>query len=93
MAKFTPFGDQLVIQPADEEQEGLIVRLDKAPYAEGTVVSAGDGTYLQNGEKVLPRSKVGERVIYMRAAAFDLDVAGKGLKLVRDASVLGKINR
>lgn len=97
MAKFEPFGEQVVVQPdkREEGESGLIgpgssLWLPSDDwYAEGTVVSQGEGTY-QNGNLIPPRHKPGDKIIYMAKAAVLFKPAGEGLVLVKTSQILGR---
>lgn len=93
MAKFKPFGEFVVIQPTEPRGEtvsegGSIVipqSAEKVPYAEGTVISVGE----TNTWKLQPQT----RVIYARHAAVEAPYAGQDLILVKQAQIVGQINR
>lgn len=96
MAKFTPFGEQVIIQPnEDADLETKILLLEKPFYAEGTVVSVGPGIRTPHsvaGESFLaPEVKPGDKVIYMRAAGIKFPPAGEGMLLLKASQVLGKV--
>ena len=95
MAKFEPYGEQVVVQPDKKEEEHYStgeVKLwtpDSDWYAEGTIISQGEGVY-QSGNLIAPRHKPGDKIIYASKAAVPFKPAGEGMVLVKMGQIFGR---
>ena len=65
-----PLGDRVVVKTitAEERTKGGIVLPDTAKEKpqEGEIIAVGPGRVLDNGERLAPEVKVGDRVIYAK---------------------------
>lgn len=73
-----PLGNRVIIERKEQEQttKSGIVLTDSAKEKsnEGIVVAVGTGRVLDNGEKVAPEVKEGDRVVFQEYAAQKLNV-------------------
>lgn len=73
-----PLGNRVIIERKEQEQttKSGIVLTDSAKEKsnEGIVVFVGTGRVLDNGEKVAPEVKEGDRVVFQEYAAQKLNV-------------------
>lgn len=87
-----PLADRVVLKPvtAEEKTKGGIVLPDTAKDKpqEGEVVAVGPGRILDNGTKVAPEVKVGDRVIYSKYSGTEVKVDGEEYLIVREGDIL-----
>lgn len=71
-----PLGNRVIIERKEQEQttKSGIVLTDSAKEKsnEGIVVAVGTGRVLDNGEKVAPEVKEGDRVVYQEYAGSEV---------------------
>lgn len=71
-----PLGDRVIIERKEQEQttKSGIVLTDSAKEKsnEGIVVAVGTGRVLDNGEKVAPEVKEGDRVVFQEYAGSEV---------------------
>lgn len=87
-----PLADRVVIKPlqAEEKTKGGIVLPDTAKDKpqEGEVVAVGPGRILDNGTKLSPEVKVGDRVIYSKYSGSEIKIEGEEHLVVREQDIL-----
>ena len=79
MAKnLTPIGDRVVVKPEPEEvktRSGIVLPDSaKEKPQEGTVIAVGAGRVLDNGQKVAPEVKVGDKIIYSKYGGTEVKI-------------------
>jgi chaperonin GroES len=93
--KIRPLDDRVVVQPTEAEQTtaGGIVLPDSAREKpqRGTVVAVGPGRLLDSGERGALLVGVGDEVIYGKFGGMDLEINGKGVKVLREMDILAKV--
>ncbi|MEQ8352509.1 MAG: co-chaperone GroES [Leptospiraceae bacterium] len=86
-----PLSDRIVIVPREEAEEkvGSIYIPDSAQEKplEGTVEAVGPGR-VENGERVTPTVKKGDRVLYGKYSGTEIKTDGKEMLIVREADIL-----
>jgi chaperonin GroES len=89
-----PLNDRIVIKRTEAEQttEGGLVLPDSAKEKpqEGKVISVGEGRRLDNGERVSPGVKKGDRVLFGKYAGTEVSVSGEDYIILRESDILGK---
>lgn len=87
-----PLADRVVVKPvqAEEMTKGGIVLPDTAKDKpqEGEVVAVGPGRVLDNGSKLAPEVKVGDRVIYSKYSGSEVKIDGDEYLIVRESDIL-----
>jgi chaperonin GroES len=87
-----PLADRVVVKPieAEEKTKGGIVLPDTAKDKpqEGEVIAVGPGRILENGTKIPPEVKVGDRVIYSKYSGSEIKVEGEEYLIVRESDIL-----
>lgn len=87
-----PLSDRVVLKPvkAEEKTKGGIVLPDTAKDKpqEGEIVAVGPGKVLDNGTKLAPEVKVGDRVIYSKYSGSEIKVDGEEYLIVRESDIL-----
>ncbi|HHT86028.1 MAG: co-chaperone GroES [Bacillota bacterium] len=87
-----PLSDRVVLKPiqAEEKTKGGIVLPDTAKDKpqEGEVIAVGPGRILENGTKLEPTVKVGDRVIYSKYSGTEIKIDGEEYLIVRESDIL-----
>jgi chaperonin GroES len=93
--KLEPLDDRIVVKPmeAEEKTKGGIVLPDTAKEKpqKGTVISVGPGRVADDGKRIPPTVKKGDKVIYAKYGGSEIDVDGKEYMILRESDVLAKI--
>ena len=89
-----PLGDRVVVKPTPKEEvsKGGIVIPDTAREKpqEGEVLAVGPGRIDDNGKRIEPEVKVGDKVIYAKYAGTDIKEDDEELVILRDSDILAK---
>ncbi|MCR4419820.1 MAG: co-chaperone GroES [Clostridia bacterium] len=87
-----PLEDRVVVKVIEEEQrtQGGIVLPDTAKEKpqEGEVVAVGPGRLLDNGTRVAPSVKVGDRVVFAKYSGTEVKVDGQEYLILRETDIL-----
>ena len=87
-----PLEDRVVVKVIEEEQrtQSGIVLPDTAKEKpqEGEVVAVGPGRLLDNGTRVAPAVKVGDRVIFAKYSGTEVKVDGQEYLILRETDIL-----
>jgi chaperonin GroES len=89
--KLKPLADRVVIKPspAEEKTKGGIILPDTAKEKPvvGEVVAVGPGKVTEDGKKVAPEVKVGDKVLYGKYSGTEVTVEGEELLIMREADI------
>ncbi|MDK2784915.1 MAG: chaperonin GroES [Bacillota bacterium] len=92
-----PLGDRIVVKAitAEEKTKGGIVLPDTAKEKpqEGEVIAVGPGRVLDNGQRIAPEVKVGDRVIYAKYGGTEVKVDGEEYLILRESDVLAIVEK
>ncbi|HSW11131.1 MAG TPA: co-chaperone GroES [Bacillota bacterium] len=87
-----PLADRVVVRAitAEERTRGGIVLPDTAKEKpqEGEVVAVGQGRLLDNGKRVAPEVKVGDRVIYAKYGGSEVKLEDQEYLVLRESDIL-----
>ncbi len=87
-----PLADRVVVKPvqAEEKTKGGIVLPDTAKDKpqEGEVIAVGPGRILDNGTKIAPEIKVGDRIIYSKYSGSEIKIEGDEYLIIRESDIL-----
>ncbi len=90
-----PLGDRVIIEVVEQEEttSSGIVLPDSAQEKpqEGKVVAVGSGRVTEQGEKVAPEVKEGDRVIYSKFAGTEVKQDGKEYLVLRESDILAVV--
>ena len=90
-----PLADRVVIEALakDEVTKSGIVLPDTAKEKpqEGKVVAVGAGKVADNGERIAPEVKVGDKVIFSKYAGTEVKVDGKEYLILSERDVLAVV--
>lgn len=91
-----PLGDRVVVRVIEQEEKtrGGIVLPDTAKEKpqEGEVLAVGPGRILDNGERVAPEVKVGDRVIFAKYGGTEVEVGGEEYLILRESDILAVVS-
>jgi chaperonin GroES len=86
-----PLADRVVIKPspAEEKTKGGIILPDTAKEKPvvGEVVAVGPGKVTEDGKKVAPEVKVGDKVLYGKYSGTEVTVEGTEYLIMREADI------
>ena len=89
--KMKPLADRVVIKPspADEKSKGGIILPDTAKEKPviGEVVAVGPGKITDEGKKIAPEVKVGDKVLYGKYSGTEVTIDGDEYLIMREADV------
>lgn len=87
-----PIGANVLVKPSSKEEktQGGIILPDTAKEKpqEGEVVAVGPGKLLENGTRVQPEVKVGDRVIYKKYGGTEIKVDDVEYLILDEDSIL-----
>lgn len=88
-----PLGDRVVVKPVKEEEvtkSGIVLpdTVDKEKKAEGEVVAVGPGKLLDSGARAAMEVAVGDRVLFEKWGAEEVEVDGVEYKILSQEKIL-----
>ncbi|HHW29330.1 MAG TPA: co-chaperone GroES [Syntrophomonadaceae bacterium] len=87
-----PLSDHVLVKPLSKEEktEGGIYLPDTAKEKpqEGEVVAVGPGRMLDNGSRVAPEVKVGDKVIYAKYGGTEVKIGDEEYLIMRESDIL-----
>ena len=88
-----PLHDRVIVRRLEESESkvGSIVIPDSAKEKpqQAEVVSVGSGKILDNGERVAPDVKAGDRILFGKYSGSDIKVSGQEYLILREDEILG----
>ena len=86
-----PLADRVIIRPsaAEEKTKGGIILPDTAKEKPviGEVVAVGPGKVTDDGKKLTPEVKVGDKVLYGKYSGTEVTVEGEEYLIMREADI------
>jgi chaperonin GroES len=90
-----PLQDRILVQRVEEETttKGGIIIPDTAKEkpAEGEVKAVGNGKLGEDGKRVAPELKVGDRILFGKYSGTEVKIGGEEYLIMREDDVLGVI--
>jgi len=90
-----PLHDRVLVKRVQEETKtaGGIIIPDSAKEkpVEGIVVAVGPGKVLDNGTKVIPTVKAGNRILFSKYAGTEVKISSEEHLIMREDDILGII--
>jgi len=87
-----PLADRVVVKvlSGEEKTKGGIVLPDTAKEKpqEAEVIAVGPGRVLDNGQRVVPEVKVGDRVIFAKYGGTEVKLEGEEYLILRESDIL-----
>jgi chaperonin GroES len=98
MAEIRPLHDRVIVRridASDNKTSGGLFIPDSAKEKpqEGEVVAVGKGKLLENGSRVEPDVKAGDRVLFGKYSGTEVKLDGEELLIMREDEILGIIER
>jgi chaperonin GroES len=98
MAEIRPLHDRVIVRRIDASETktsgGLFIPdTAKEKPQEGEVVAVGKGKLLENGSRVEPDVKAGDRVLFGKYSGTEVKIDGEELLIMREDEILGIIER
>ncbi|MEN8690717.1 MAG: co-chaperone GroES [Desulfobacterales bacterium] len=91
--KIKPMNDRVLVLRVEEEQKtsgGIIIPdTAKEKPQEGKVIAVGSGKVGEDGKRVAPEVKVGDRILFSKYAGTDIKVDGVEHVFMRQDDILG----
>ena len=93
--KIQPLADRVVVQALEETEQmrgGLhIPDTAKEKPQQGTIIAVGPGKLSEEGTRIEPDVKVGQRVLYGKYSGTDVTVDGEEYLILRESDILAII--
>jgi len=93
---FRPLGDRVLIRRVDEESrtKGGIIIPDSAKEKpqEGEVIAVGPGALDDNGQRIPPGVKTGDRILFGKWSGSEIKLEGEDLLIMKESDILGVID-
>lgn len=92
-----PLGDRVVVKTTKEEEvtkSGIVLpdTMDKEKKAEGEVMAVGPGKALDSGARGAMEVKVGDRILFEKWGAEEVEVDGVEYKILSQEKILAIMN-
>ena len=91
--KVKPLQDRILIKRTQEEEKtkgGIIIPdAAKEKPIEGIVVAVGDGKVLDNGQRVAPSVKAGDKILFGKYSGQTVKVEGTEYLVMREEDIMG----
>jgi chaperonin GroES len=93
--KIRPLHDRVIVQRIQEEEKtkgGIIIPdTAKEKPQEGKIIAVGPGKVLENGTKVTPDVKVGDKILFGKYSGTEIKIEGEEFLMMREDDILGVI--
>ncbi len=91
--KFHPLGDRVVVKRVKEETKssGGIIIPDTAQEKpqEGEVIAVGPGARDENGKRIAPDVKAGDRILFGKWSGTEVKIDGEELLIMKESDIMG----
>jgi chaperonin GroES len=93
-ASLQPMADRVLVKPIEKEEKtksGIYLPdTAKEKPQEGEVLAVGPGKVSDDGTRITPDVKVGDRVIYAKYGGTEIKVDDEDLIILRESDILAK---
>jgi chaperonin GroES len=90
--KIQPLSDRVVVRPLEEAEQmrgGLYIPdTAKEKPQQGEIIAVGPGRVSDQGERLVPDVKAGDKVLYGKYSGTEVTVDGEQLLILRESDVL-----
>ncbi len=94
--KIRPLHDRILVKRLtnEEKTKGGIIIPDTAKEKpqEGEVIAVGNGKILENGQKLNPDVKIGDKILFTKYAGNEIKIDGVEYTIMREDDILGIVN-
>jgi chaperonin GroES len=91
--KFRPLHDRVLVRRIEAEAKtaGGIIIPDTAQEKpqEGEIVTAGEGAYNEDGERIKLDVKIGDKILFGKWSGTEVKVDGEDLLIMKESDILG----
>jgi chaperonin GroES len=91
--KIKPLQDRILVKRIEEEEKtkgGIIIPdAAKEKPQEGLVAAVGEGKLLENGTRVAPAVKAGDKVLFGKYSGTEVKIDGEEHLILREDDILG----
>jgi chaperonin GroES len=95
-AKVTPLADRVVVKPLEEAEQmrgGLYIPdTAKEKPQQGEIVAVGPGRVSEQGERIAPDLKAGDKVLYGKYSGTEVTIEGESYLILRESDVLAVLS-
>jgi chaperonin GroES len=92
---FRPLHDRVLVRriEAEEKTAGGIIIPDSAKEkpSEGEVIAVGEGAYNEDGDRIKPDVKPGDRVLFGKWSGTEVKLDGEDLLIMKESDIMGVI--
>jgi chaperonin GroES len=93
---FRPLGDRVLVKRVEEEAKtkgGIIIPdTAKEKPQEGEVLAVGPGARDENGKRVEPEVKTGDRILFGKWSGTEVKIDGEDLIIMKESDILGIVS-
>jgi chaperonin GroES len=90
---FRPLHDRVLVRriEADAKTAGGIIIPDSAQEkpSEGEVIAVGEGAYNEDGDRIKPDVKAGDRVLFGKWSGTEVKIDGEDLLIMKESDIMG----
>jgi chaperonin GroES len=94
--KVTPLADRILVrrlEEAEEKRGGIIIPdTAKEKPQQGEVIAVGPGRLTEDGKRVAPEVKKGQRVLIGKYSGTEVKIEGEEFIILREEDILGIVN-
>ena len=91
--KFRPLHDRVLIKRLDSEEKtagGLIIPdTAKEKPMEGEVIAVGEGAYNDDGDRIKPDLKAGDKGLFGKWNGTEVKIDGEDLLIMKESEIMG----
>ena len=91
--KFRPLHDRVLIKRLDSEEKtagGLIIPdTAKEKPMEGEGIAVGEGAYNDDGDRIKPDLKAGDKVLFGKWNGTEVKIDGEDLLIMKESEIMG----
>ena len=79
---------------ADEKTAGGIIIPDSAKEkpSEGEIIAVGEGAYNEDGDRIKPDVKTGDRILFGKWSGTEVKLDGEDLLIMKESDIMGIIS-
>ena len=90
-----PLADRVLVRPLDAEEKtagGLFIPDNaKEKPQKGEVVAVGQGRIADNGTKIEPTLKIGDKILYGKYSGTEVSIDGADFLIMKESDVLAVV--
>ena len=94
--KIEPLSDRVVVRPLEDDEQmwgGLYIPdTAKEKPQQGEIMAVGPGKVSDQGERIAPDVKAGDKVLYGKYSGSEVTVDGEEYLILRESDVLAILN-